>query len=186
MDKALLRNKIRQTMREYSPQQREALSFPIVEKLLSHPMVRSANCIILFHSLPDEVYTHSLIDTLYEQGKCILLPKVVSPTEMTLHEYLGQSSLAQGAYGIWEPQTPNLTPQISHLNPTLSIIPGVAFDKHGNRLGRGKGYYDRFLSSLQTTETGNTLYKIGVCFPFQLLDNIPHDEHDISMNEIIS
>ena len=162
-------------MREYSPKQLEALSHPIIEQLLSHPKVLSSKSIILFHSLPDEVFTHSLIDTLYSQGKRVLLPKVVSPTEMTLHEYHGPNSLSLGAFGILEPNN-EVTDKV---NASLAIIPGVAFDKDGNRLGRGKGYYDRLLPNLMP------IYKIGVCFPFQFLDNIPHDLHDISMDEII-
>ena len=61
----------------------------------------------------------------------------------------------------------------------LAVIPGVAFDKDGNRMGRGKGYYDRLLPKL-----GNT-YKIGICLPFQLVEKIPTDEHDVRMDEVL-
>ena len=175
MTKNQLRKHIKQLMREYSPKQLEALSLPIIEQLLSHPKVLSSQSIILFHSLPDEVFTHSLINTLYSQGKRVLLPKVVSPTEMTLHEYRGADSLSPGAFGILEPNNEATV----KVNAPLAIIPGVAFDKDGNRLGRGKGYYDRLLPNLMP------IYKIGVCFPFQILDTIPHSLHDISMDEII-
>ena len=60
----------------------------------------------------------------------------------------------------------------------VAVIPGMAFDREGHRLGRGKGYYDRFLNRVQT-------YKIGVCFDFQMMDQLPHDPHDVMMDEII-
>jgi 5-formyltetrahydrofolate cyclo-ligase len=62
----------------------------------------------------------------------------------------------------------------------LAVIPGVAFDRHGARLGRGKGYYDRLLSLMLNA------YKIGICFPFQLLEHIPSEPHDVLMNEVVS
>ena len=60
----------------------------------------------------------------------------------------------------------------------VAVIPGMAFDREGHRLGRGKGYYDRFLNRVKT-------YKIGVCFDFQMMDQLPHDPHDVMMDEII-
>ena len=64
----------------------------------------------------------------------------------------------------------------------LAIIPGMAFDKEGNRLGRGKGYYDRLLQQLRDC----TIYKIGICFDFQFLDHIPTEPHDIPVDEVIT
>ena len=82
-----------------------------------------------------------------------------------------------GAYGIMEPEGPAFT---AYDDIDLIIIPGVAFDVKHNRLGRGKGYYDRFLPLIPDT------YKIGVCFPFQMTTSIPAEEHDIRMDEIIT
>jgi 5-formyltetrahydrofolate cyclo-ligase len=62
----------------------------------------------------------------------------------------------------------------------VTIIPGMAFDVEGHRLGRGKGYYDRFLAKLSPTT-----YKIGLCFRWQFVDQVPTDEHDIPMDEVI-
>ena len=61
------------------------------------------------------------------------------------------------------------------------IVPGVAFDRKGNRLGRGKGYYDRLLSRMAHTD----VYKLGICFPYQLVESVPTDAHDIAMDEIL-
>jgi len=181
--KSELRRHIRSIMREYTPTQLEALSHSVISQLLAHPKVQQADTIVLYHSLPDEVNTHTLIDTLHRQGKRILLPKVVSPTAMTLHEYHGADSLSTGAYGILEPiGNNNNNCQLSTVNCQLIIVPALAFDRQGNRLGRGKGYYDRLLSQI---EASAPIYKIGVCFPFQLLESIPHDSFDIPMDEVI-
>ena len=167
-------------MREYTADELQALSLPIVRHLLRHELILRSDTLLLYYSLPTEVFTHHAIDLLHKQGKRILLPKVVSDTEMVLCEYSGAGSLTRGAFGIMEPSLPHSILQSSSaFNPPVIVVPGIAFDAEGNRLGRGKGYYDRLLSSLPQA------YKIGLCFPFQLLDEVPHDAYDVAMNEII-
>ena len=95
---------------------------------------------------------------------------------MELRRYTGPSDLAIGAYNIMEP-TGEVYDDYKEID--LAVIPGVAFDAEGNRMGRGKGYYDRFLPLVPQA------YKLGVCFPFQKVDSIPTDEHDIRMDEVI-
>jgi 5-formyltetrahydrofolate cyclo-ligase len=75
--------------------------------------------------------------------------------------------------------TGELFPVESYHEIDLAVIPGVAFDRLGARLGRGKGYYDRLLSQMPNA------YKIGICFPFQLLERLPSEPHDVLMNEVI-
>ena len=180
MDKKELRRYIREQKRHFTPQQLGEMSFGIMSSLLSNSHIQKADAILMYHSLPDEVDTHSALDQLLAMGKKVLLPKVVSETEMTIHEYTGLDSLQPSEpYGILEPTTPEL----SIVNCQLSIVivvPGMAFDKHGHRLGRGKGYYDRFLSRIPN------IYKIGVCFPFQLIDNVPSEPTDILVDEVLS
>ena len=180
MDKKELRRYIREQKRHFTPQQLGEMSLDIMSSLLSNSHIQKADTILMYHSLPDEVDTHSALDQLLAMGKKVLLPKVVSETEMTIHEYTGRDSLQPSEpYGILEPTTPEL----SIVNCQLSIVivvPGMAFDKHGHRLGRGKGYYDRFLSRIPN------IYKIGVCFPFQLIDNVPSEPTDILVDEVLS
>ncbi|MBO7052128.1 MAG: 5-formyltetrahydrofolate cyclo-ligase [Prevotella sp.] len=188
MTKPKLRKYIRSLIREYSAEQLEELSLPIVDSILSHPMVKKTDTILLYHSLPDEVSTHSLLNELRKQGKRILLPQVISNTEMRILEYKDTASLTKGAYGIWEPQAHNSShsQDVSkdYMIPQLAIIPGRAFDKEGHRLGRGKGYYDRLMSQYANIYH-TSVYKIGVCFHFQLLESIPHDNFDVTMDEVI-
>lgn len=180
MDKKELRRYIREQKRHFTSQQLGEMSLSIMSSVLTHPRVQEEDTILMYHSLPDEVDTHSALDKLLAMGKKVLLPKVISDTEMTIHEYTGKESLQPSEpYGILEPTTPEL----SIINCQLSIVvvvPGMAFDRQGHRLGRGKGYYDRFLSRIPN------IYKIGVCFPFQMLESIPSESTDVVMDEVIT
>ena len=131
---------------------------------------------MLYYSLPDEVCTHTLVDSLLMSGKTILLPRVTGESTMQLRRYTGPRDLAAGAYGIMEPTGDAFD---DYPSVDLAVVPGVAFDRSGNRMGRGKGYYDRFLPMLKRA------YKIGVCFPFQMVDSLPTDGHDVRMDEVI-
>ena len=189
MTKNELRRYIREEKRHFTQQQLGEMSLHIMSRLLKHPRVMEAETILMYHSLPDEVNTHEALDQLLAMGKKVLLPKVVSDTEMTIHEYTGPDSLVPSEpYGILEPKADTiydfrqLTPATrrpSSVTSHLIIVPGMAFDSKGHRLGRGKGYYDRFLSRVPN------IYKIGVCFPFQLVDNVPSESTDILMDEVI-
>ena len=99
---------------------------------------------MLYCSLPDEVYTMDMIHRLHGEGKKIVLPKVISDCEMELREYDGDADLEVGSFGIMEPCGKLFT---DYEDIDVAVIPGMAFDKDGNRLGRGKGYYDRFLNA---------------------------------------
>ena len=179
MDKKELRRYIREQKRHFTSQQLGEMSLCIMSSLLSHSQIQKADYVLMYHSLPDEVNTHSALDQLLAMGKKVFLPKVVSDTEMTIHEYTGADSLQPSEpYGILEPTTPELS--IINCQLSIAIVPGMAFDRQGHRLGRGKGYYDRFLSQIPN------IYKIGVCFPFQMLESIPSESTDVVMDEVIT
>lgn len=148
----------------------------VLSRLRLHPRWQSASTVLLYHALPDEVPTQALLEELRAAGKTVLLPRVTSPTEMTLHRYTGPGDLQTGAYGIMEP-TGEPFSDYAHIDTVL--VPGMAFDRHGHRLGRGKGYYDRLLPQLPHA------YKMGICFPFQLLDEVPVDDHDVLMDCVV-
>lgn len=171
-----LRNQIKNSKRQFTSQQLYELSFAVIQRLLTHPRMREAHVVMLYYSLPDEVYTHTLVDSLLLGGKTVLLPRVTGEGTMELRCYTGPLSLAKGAYGIMEP-TGGLF--ANHEAIDVAIVPGMAFDMSGNRIGRGKGYYDRFLSHVPNA------YKIGVCFPFQMVDSVPAGVHDVNMDEVI-
>ena len=175
LSKQELRINIRQLKAKYSPTRLHELSEVILAKLEQNLRFQSAQNILLYHSLADEVQTHNFIER-WATAKHILLPKVVGD-DLTLHPYLGKKSLSKGAFNILEPNTP----QFSDYNRIdMAVIPGMAFDKHCHRLGRGKGYYDRLLSQMP-----QHIYKIGIAFPFQIITEVPATELDISVDEVI-
>lgn len=177
MDKKELRNFIRLQKRQFNHEQLTEMSVSIIERLAMHPRVVVADTLFIYYSLNDEVNTHQFINTLVERGKKVLLPAVISDTEIELREYHGKKDLLEGFFNIMEP-IGNTFNDYSAID--VAIVPGMAFDSRGNRLGRGKGYYDRFLSKIPDA------YKIGLCFAFQKLPGIPTEENDIRMDEVIS
>ena len=180
MHKNELRFQMRQLKRQFTQQQLCELSLPIIERL--KPLLVRAQNIVAYYSLVDEVDTHYLIDDLLSAGKSIYLPKVVSDTEMVLCQYTGRDSLLKGAFGIMEP-IGKVLPKEEYKDIDVVLVPGVAFDKKNHRLGRGKGYYDRFLSSFSSLRS--TVF-YGVCFDFQFVDAIPAEAHDMCVDGVIS
>lgn len=171
--KKALRQMIRLRKQEHSAAESSAL----FAALQSESHFANARTLLLYSALPDEVQINPLFDGLIAQGKTILLPRVVSDTDMELRLYTGADSLQPGAFGIMEPTGPLYT---DYAAIDVAVIPGMAFDADGHRLGRGKGYYDRFLPLIPRA------YKIGLCFPWQLVDEVPSDAHDIMMDGVIS
>ena len=177
MEKKDLRKIIRERKKAYTKEQLDSMSVDICKGLMMDGAWRAAGIVLLYHALPDEVSTDMLIHSAEMMDKVILLPVVVGD-DLELRIYEGPSSLKVGAYGIMEPVGP-IFPESEYDRIDLAIIPGMAFDPYGNRLGRGKGYYDRLLPRL-----GNAL-RIGVCFPFQKVDSVPSEAHDIKVNDVV-
>lgn len=150
-------------------------SVDILAALEAHPAFRAANTVLLYHSLKDEVDTHEFIRK-WSNRKRILLPVVVGD-ELELRLYTGVQDMAIGAYGIEEPTGEVFT---DYAEIDFIAVPGVAFDRNGNRLGRGKGYYDRLLPHIPSA------FKAGICFPFQLVEEVPAEPFDIRMDTIIT
>ena len=149
----------------------------LIRRITEHPLFQKAKIVMLYCSLHDEVDTHTLIRE-YCQRKKILLP-VVCGNDIHLRVCQGLNDMQIGAYGIEEPLGETFE-NVESID--LIVVPGMAFDNQCHRLGRGKGYYDRFLSD----ERLKNAYKIGVCFSCQLLDKVPTDENDVKMDEVIT
>lgn len=173
MSKSELRQQIREKKRQFTRQQLDELSLSVLDRL--RPRLRDAHIVLAYYSLPDEVNTHQLIDELVAEGKTVLLPKVLDGETMELRRYTGRQDLSEGSFHIMEPVG---EPFSDYSEIDLSLIPGMAFDAHGHRLGRGKGYYDRFLRAM-------SVRTIGVCFDFQRVDVVPTDENDVAVDEVI-
>ncbi|MCQ2973359.1 MAG: 5-formyltetrahydrofolate cyclo-ligase [Bacteroidales bacterium] len=177
MNKKQIREEVRLRKLRFSKSELFSMSENICKSIINDGLWRASTNVLLYNSLADEVDTQLLIKNAELYQKNILLP-VVEGENLVLKVYSDKNSLKIGAFGILEP-TGKIFEECDYHKINLAIIPGMAFDKQKNRLGRGKGFYDRLLPKLTNA------YKIGVCFPFQLLENIPNEEHDIKMNEVV-
>lgn len=129
--------------------------------------------ILLYHSLPDEVETHRFLDK-WSRSKKFFLPRV-NGLNLEILPYQ-KSSLRLGSFQIEEPDGNDTVP-VEQID--LIIVPGVGYDASGHRVGRGKGYYDRLLTSTRAT-------KIGVAYDFQVVDSIEVEPHDIGVDIVIT
>ncbi len=168
-----LRAYMRNMKKRQAPEDMDKQSQQIMGILERTPLFKKAETVMLYSSLPDEVRTTAFIEK-WRNSKCIILPTVVGddivPVELT-----ADTSFAVGDFNILEPQNRPYTGGYD-----LIVVPGVAFDPKGNRLGRGRGYYDRFLSQHPDVPT------IGICFDFQLVEKVPTDPNDIQMDAVLS
>jgi len=146
----------------------------ICDRLTQTLLFSDAKCIALYCATGNEVSTYELMANLPPTKK-IVLP-VISGENMHFYPYTGKDNLKKGAFGIMEPVSGDLVPPE---DIDLFIVPGVAFDYACNRLGRGKGYYDRYLS-------GTDKPTIGLCYDFQLIESIPTEPHDKKMTIVIT
>jgi len=176
MDKNILRQEIIERKRQFTAHSLRELSLAVIARLLAHPRVQTAQTIMLYHSLPDEVYTHDAIEQLSATRKQVLLPAVIDEEHLELRPYQGENDLQLGAMNIFEPVG---APFTAYEQIEVVVVPGVSFDANGNRLGRGRGYYDRFLVQVPQA------YKLGICFDFQKVAHVPTGPSDVPMNEVI-
>ncbi len=167
-----LRGHIKLLKTKYTPRQLQTWSEEICCQIKNLSVWQSAKTVMLYNALPDEVNTKQLLD---EQSKIILLP-AVEENDLIIRTYEENDNFRKGSYGIQEP-TGEIFNELNTID--LIVIPGIAFDQNMNRMGRGKGYYDRFLPQTKAV-------KIGICFDFQLMENIQAEDFDVKMDLIIT
>ena len=151
-------------------------SAQIKKNLFSLEQYKKSKTIMFFVSFNSEVNTHSMIkDAL--KNKTLVVPKVVQheiePSVIIDFDNLVES----GSFGILEPID---LMKIAYKNINLVLVPGIAFDKEGHRIGYGFGYYDKFLAKVPKA------VKIGLCFDFQVVDKIPLETHDVPVDFIVT
>lgn len=175
-EKKKLRLSVISKRRSLTQSERHAQSRRIASQLLTNSVFTNAKNIFFYMSLDDEVSTHDLIAES-QKIKQVFLPKICNdnlvPTCFT-----GDTVLQKGLYGILEPDcsiVPNDSPKVD-----LVIVPVVAVDREGNRLGMGKGFYDRFLKSHLEIPT------IALAFDFQLVDKVPTDDYDVPVSFVVT
>jgi len=145
----------------------------IVDKIINCEYFKKAMVICLYKPLKDEVDINNLINYSLEVGKIVLLPKIEN--NQMLFIQINQNTLYErSSFHVLEPIGNEYSGSID-----LVIVPGLAFDKNNNRLGYGKGFYDRFMK-------GKSFYKIGVCFMEQMVNSVPIDSNDIKLDLVIN
>lgn len=171
--KKQVRQQIRALKLQISENQKQQEAKILFSKIETLPEFKAAKSVLLYWSTPDELPTREIVEK-WSRDKQVILP-TVDGDDLILKQYHSNEVMKQGLLGIWEPDSAETFVE----KIDLVIVPGVAFDRKKNRLGRGKGYYDRFFKN-------NNPIKIGVGFDFQLLNVIPSTEMDIKMDKIIT
>jgi 5-formyltetrahydrofolate cyclo-ligase len=153
----------------------------ITARALALPQLQTAETVGAYASIGNEVATGNLIASLLSAGKDLVLPVVKGDGIMEFRAVTDPARLTPGVFGIPEPRSGELCPpeKIDFL-----FVPGLAFDRHGGRLGRGKGYYDRYLARAGALRPDLT--KAGLAFSGQLAAAVPLDDRDLLMDLIVT
>ncbi|MEA5075440.1 MAG: 5-formyltetrahydrofolate cyclo-ligase [Coriobacteriia bacterium] len=177
--KSILRLKARAARRSVLPESRTACAYAIAERVLGIPAIAEASAVMVYGASPEEVDVGVLEFALRERGVRIAYPRVAGSRSLTLHWVESPSVLVAGAFGLREPAF--TAPEASLDDLDALIVPGIAFDPHGNRLGFGGGYYDTLLSSDETIPL-----TVGVAYDEQIVSEVPHHDHDQPMDIVVT
>lgn len=182
MTKRELRRKIIELRDQLSPEEIKEKSRRLAENLYSLPAYREAKVVMFFISFGSEVDTRVMLEETIRRGKLALAPKALPKTRELLPSQIldWDQDLVPGAYNIPEPREDKVRPYTPEAIDLL-LVPGVAFDQKGNRLGYGGGYYDRFFPLLKPTTP-----LVALVFDLQIQHRVPVDEWDRRVDFIIT
>ena len=161
-----IRGAVRAEIAKLSDEEKRSISSQIFSRIAELKEVVQASVIALFMALPDEPQTAAFIEQL-SRHKRVVVPRIEGE-EMEFYDIADGVKI--GAFGIMEPIA---TKPVEPSEIDVMVVPGVAFTRYGARLGRGKGFYDKYLS-----RKGFRAYTIGVCYPCQLVEELPAESHD--------
>lgn len=165
------RIKAQKALLEESDRHRAAqYAFDLLEKTAAFIMAEN---VLMYHSLPDEISTHTFLDK-WSTRKHFFLPRV-NGVNLEILPY-SKSKLRLGAFQIEEPDGDDV---VDIENIDMVLVPGVAYDRSGNRVGRGKGYYDRLLKDTKAS-------RVGIAYDFQLVDKIETEPHDVGVDIVVT
>ncbi len=178
MTKMAFRSELVARRSRLAPDLWRAASTAAQQRLLLLPSFRQAAVVALYAPILQEIDTIQLFDAAMAAGKRVLYPQVRNGY-LQFRQVTDLQQLASGAYGIPEPGLSGRDTPLEQAD--LIVVPGVAFDLQGHRIGFGKGYYDRCLSRLSGHAT-----LVGICHDFQLVERVPVEGHDISMQYVVT
>ncbi|MDP8264207.1 MAG: 5-formyltetrahydrofolate cyclo-ligase [Candidatus Aceula lacicola] len=181
--KESLRKRLLELLRTQKEDVRLKKSKLIADKLFKAPEFIRAQVVMFYFSFDGEVDTLSMIKEAQKVGKKVVLPITIKNEKKIIPSPIDsiEKDLTTGPYGIQEPKT-SIKQRFTPAHPDLVIVPGVGFDQNNNRLGRGEGYYDRFLNTLpESTPT------IGLAFDFQIVSCLPViEKHDVPVSCVLT
>lgn len=175
MDKAGLRREIRALKRAMTEEQIAEKSEVLARKLYDHPLYQKAQCIYGYLPYNQEVRTTAMLEKALSDGKRVAVPKVYGDTMRFLY-LTDLSKVEKGYCGIPEPIADE---PVAQEEDALVLMPGLAFDGSGGRMGYGGGFYDQFLEK----EPGHPT--LALCYDFQMVSRVPMEEHDHPVDAVI-
>lgn len=176
MTKQEARTLIKERNKQFDIIEKEKANQEIYHQVIESIQYREAQTIFCYVSTQDEVNTWPIIAKAMEEGKTVAVPLCVGKGIMEARKIQSLNDLKKGAYGIMEPE--KRCSEMPKDSIDLAIIPCVGADKEGRRLGHGAGFYDRFLQETQ-------FFKMMICYEKFMFDEIPTQEHDVVMDEVI-
>ncbi|WP_457028738.1 5-formyltetrahydrofolate cyclo-ligase [Kitasatospora sp. P5_F3] len=180
-DKAGLRSRLLAERRELSPERREHAAARLAVHAGS--LARAGQTVAAYVSVGGEPGTRPLLDALRADGVRVLLPVLLPDNDLDWAEYQGPESLAPAGRGLLEPTGPRLGPD-AVCAAALVLLPGLAVDRRGIRLGRGGGSYDRVLARLTRRQTDPVLATL--LYDTELLDTVPAEPHDLPVHAVVT
>ena len=177
-----IRRHIKEKLDSHSELEKIRKSGIIKGKLFKEKAFKEARVVMFYVSLKDEVNTMSMIDEAIVTGKKICVPVIIKEEKRLIAGEIKNrmADLEKQHFGIYQPKEGRVK-EVPLKDIDLIIVPGMAFDKKNVRLGRGHGYYDRFLSAVP-----NKARTIGLAFDFQVVEELPQDSHDIPVWKTIT
>ncbi|MEK9160390.1 MAG: 5-formyltetrahydrofolate cyclo-ligase [Patescibacteria group bacterium] len=174
--KNAIRNQMREQRQSLSPALHAEKSEAIRRRLEELPAYQDAKKILIYVSAKDEVATHALIKDALATGRQLYVPKIHEGT-LAICPLTTWEDLQPGTFGILEPSDTATPAQPEEMD--LIVVPGLAFDTRGHRIGYGKGHYDKLLKSTKG-------YKVGLAFAEQVIETVPDEAHDVPLDLIIT
>lgn len=180
--KRKIRKEVLSLRNNMSPEEQRAASLKIADRLIGHQWFYGSEILLIFTSFGSEIDTTEIINEALRMGKRVYVPRVEGE-EMQFYRILSLKELSPGYKGIMEPdgfsERYEYCPET--MKSTLMIMPGVAFDPLKNRIGYGKGFYDRYLSD----KAALVQRTVAIGFQCQLVEEIPFEERDIKPCQVI-
>jgi 5-formyltetrahydrofolate cyclo-ligase len=180
LSKESLRRAARERLRKLAPEARAAAGEEIARRVWTLPEMRAARVVLIYAALPGEVPTQAIAEEAWRRGVTLVYPRCL-PEEraLALHHVRAHHELSRGSYGIREPAPHCPLVRVEEID--VALIPGLAWDRQGGRLGRGAGYYDRLLA-----HPGWRALRCGVFFAAQEMPHVTTDPWDVRMQVVVT